>query len=237
MQNTISNLSTHYIICGYGRVGRSVAEELAEHGKRFVIIERDEEAFSECVQDGYLAVQGSATENDSLVAAGIERAVGLVSALRSDADNLFVILTARTMNPGILLIARADQPESEQKLELVGADRVISPHKIAGKRMANLMVRPGACEFLDVAMVTNIPEFFLSELLVTEETGLRGQTIRGSRLRERTGVSILAIRKSTEKLFNPNPAVDTVIDEGDVLVLIGTPEQMALMESGNAGAR
>lgn len=144
MMNNISKLTNHYIICGYGRVGMSVAEELSDQGKRFVVIERDEERFNECVRDGHYAVHGSATENENMVGSGIERAVGLVSALRSDADNLFVVLTARTMNPNLLLVARADQPESEQKLEMVGADRVISPHKIAGKRMANLLVRPGS---------------------------------------------------------------------------------------------
>lgn len=233
MMNNILKLTNHYIICGYGRVGMSVAEELGDQGKRFVVIERDEEKFNECVRDGHYAVHGSATENENLVSSGIERAVGLVSALRSDADNLFVVLTARTMNPNLLLVARADQPESEQKLEMVGADRVISPHKIAGKRMANLLVRPGACEFLDVAMVGNLPEYFLSELRVSQSAALAGQTIKQSGLRERTGVSILAVRKEGEKLFNPNPGVDTLIEEGDILVLIGTPEQMALMEQEN----
>ncbi len=237
MMNNIAGLSNHHIICGYGRVGRSVAEELSDQGKRFVVIETDEETYKECVAEGHLAVHGSATENESLLDAGIERAVGLVSALRSDADNLFVVLTARTMNQNILLIARADQPESEQKLEMVGADRVISPHKIAGKRMANLLVRPGTCEFLDIAMVTNLPEYFLSEMKVGPGSGLLGQSISQTRLRERTGVTILAVRKAGEKVFNPNPSVDTHIEEDDLLVLIGTPEQMALMEAENAPKR
>lgn len=231
MMNSISKLADHYIVCGYGRVGRSVAEELGDQGRQFVVIERDEETYNECVKDGHNAIHGSATANDSLQDAGIERAVGLVSALQSDADNLFVVLTARTMNGNLLLIARADQPESEQKLEMVGADRVISPHKIAGKRMANLLVRPGACEFLDVAMVSNLPEYFLSEVKVGEGSVLLGRTIRDSNLRERTGVTILAVRKSDEKVFNPNPSADTLVEEDDLLVLIGTPEQMALMEA------
>ena len=237
MMINISKLSSHYIICGYGRVGRSVADELAEHAKKFVVIERDEEAFAQCMRDGYFAINGSATENEVLVDAGIERAVGLVSALRSDADNVFVVLSARTMNPNLLLIARADQLESEQKLEMVGADRVISPHKIAGKRMANLMVRPGACEFLDVAMAQNIPEYFLSEIKVGETSALLGRSIKESKLRERTGVTVLAVRKLDEQAFNPNPSVDAVIEKGDILVLIGTPEQMALMEVANSGKK
>jgi voltage-gated potassium channel len=234
MMNNIARLTNHYIICGYGRVGRSVAEELSDQGKKFVVIENNEETYRECVDDGHYAVHGSATENESLLDAGIEQAVGLVSALRSDADNLFVVLTARTMNRNILLIARADQPESEQKLEMVGADRVISPHKIAGKRMANLLVRPGTCEFLDIAMVTNLPEYFLSEVKVGEGSGLLNQSIAQTRLKERTGVTILAVRKAGDKVFNPNPSVDTLIEKDDLLVLIGTPEQMALMEAESA---
>jgi len=233
MMNSISRLNNHYIICGYGRVGRSVAEELDDHGRRFVVIEQDQEAYDDCVQDGHLAIHGSATDNEQLQSAGIERAVGLVSALRSDADNLFVVLTARTMNSNLLLVARADQPDSEKKLEMVGADRVISPHKIAGKRMANLLVRPGACEFLDVAMAGNLPEYYLSELKVGKSSNVLNQTIGESRVRERTGVSVLAVRKVGESAFNPNPGPDTLIEEDDILVLIGTPEQMALMEGEN----
>jgi voltage-gated potassium channel len=233
MMSNISKLENHFILCGYGRVGRSVAEELSDHGRRFVVIEQDKEAYDDCIRDGHYAINGSATDNEQLLNAGIKRAVGLVSALRSDADNLFVVLTARTMNSNLIMVARADQPESEQKLEMVGADRVISPHKIAGKRMANLLVRPGACEFLDVAMASNLPEYFLSELKVSKGSGIVNKTIGESRIRERTGVSILAVRKVGEKSFNPNPGTDTLIEEEDVLVLIGTPEQMALMESEN----
>ena len=233
MMSNISKLNNHYIVCGYGRVGRSVAAELGDHGKRFVVIEQDKQAFDDCIRDGHYAIHGSATDNEQLSNAGIERAVGLVSALRSDADNLFVMLSARTLNSNLVLVARADQPDSEIKLEMVGADRVISPHKIAGKRMANLLVRPGACEFLDVAMASNLPEFFLSELKVGQSSRLLNQTIGESRLRERTGVSILAVRKVDDKAFNPNPGAEALIEEGDILVLIGTPEQMALMEAEN----
>lgn len=230
MKKSISRLENHYIVCGYGRVGRSVAEELFTQGKRFVVIDKDREVFEECVDDGFLAVHGSATDSEYLVEAGIEKAVGLVSALRSDADNLYVILTARVMKPALLLVARADQPGSEGKLEMVGADRVISPHKIAGKRMANLMIRPGACEFLDVVAGGNLPEYQLSELVVTGTSHLHGKTIKETRLRETTGVAILSVRKGGEANFNPNPAAGTVIEDGDVLLLIGTPEQMAVME-------
>jgi len=194
MKNSIYGLDNHYIVCGYGRVGRSVAEELFAQGKKFVVIEKAREVFDQCVDDGFLAVHGSATENEYLLEAGIERAVGLVSALRSDAD------------------------------------RVISPHKIAGKRMVNLMVRPGACEFLDVVAGGNLPEYQLSELVVKGGSWFDGRTIRDTRLRESTGVTMLSARKAGDAGFNPNPAPETLIEDGDVIVLIGTPEQMADME-------
>ena len=231
MKNTIAKLEGHYVICGYGRVGRSVAEELCTQKKEFVVIEKNAEAFEECVKDGFLAVLGSATDTGVLVDAGIERAIGLVSALRSDADNLYVILTARQMRPHLLLIARADQPGSEEKLEFVGADRVISPHKIAGKRMANLMLRPGACEFLDVVAAGNLPEYQLNEVSVGDNSPLRGQSIKEVGLRENTGVTVLSVRKAGEISFNVNPEPDTKVGKGDVLILIGTPEQMSRLEA------
>jgi len=229
MKNSIARLENHYIVCGYGRVGRSVSEELYSQGKPFVVIERDPMVYQACVNEGHLAIHGSATDAERLTEANIDKAVGLVSALRSDADNLYVILSARVMKPDIMLVTRADQPSSEEKLELVGADRVVSPHKIAGKRMANLMIRPGACEFLDVVSAGNLPEYQLSEVSVTADSPLAGKTIAGTKLREESGVTILSVRKHGERSFNPNPPTGTLIEEGDILILIGTPEQMTKM--------
>lgn len=237
MQNQIAKLENHFVVCGYGRVGRSVAGELAEQGKRFVIIEVDDEVFKECVSDGYLCILGSATENHILEQAGLEHAVGLVSALGSDADNLYVILTARVLSPQALLVSRAEHPDSEQKLEMVGADRVISPHKIAGRRMANLMLRPRVCEFLDIGITGTLPEYQLDEQRVDEPSILYGLTIKDSKLRERTGVTVLAIRKDGDVSFNPNPPPETRMDKDDVVIVIGTPEQLARMEAEQARGR
>lgn len=234
MENEIAKVENHYVVCGYGRVGRSVSEELAQQGKRFVVIEIDPDVFNECARDGYLCIHGSATENDVLTEARIEEAVGLVSAIGSDADNLYVILTARVMNPSALLVSRAEHPDSEQKLEMVGADRVISPHKIAGKRMANLMLRPRVCEFLDVGITGTLPEYQLIELRVDPASILHGMSIKDSRLRERTGATVLAIRKSGESSFNPNPPPETEMGTDDVVIVIGTPEQLARMEAEQA---
>ncbi|MFH1150936.1 MAG: potassium channel protein [Actinomycetota bacterium] len=230
MRSNIDNLRNHYIVCGYGRVGRSVAEELFTQGREFVVIERNPEVFQECVDEGYLGLLGSATDNETLVEAGIMRAVGLVSALRSDADNLYVVLTARTMNPSLLLVARADQPGSEEKLSMVGADRVVSPHQIAGKRMVNILVRPQVCEFIDVGVTGNIPEYQLIEYRVDGTSPVAGMTIAETGLRERTGVTILAVRGEGATAFSPNPPADTRISRDDVLIMIGTPEQMANFE-------
>jgi voltage-gated potassium channel len=237
MRNSIANLENHYVVCGFGRVGHSVAEELFTQGKPFVVIERSPEIFQECVNEGYLAIQGSATENDVLVEAGIERAVGLVSALRSDADNLYVVLTARVMNKSLLLVARADQPGSEEKLTMVGADRVVSPHQIAGKRMVNILVRPQVCEFIDVGVTGNVPEYQLIEYRVDGTSPLAGTTIAETRLRERTGVTILAVRGAGGTAFSPNPGAATRINQDDVLIMIGTPEQMANFDREQSGWR
>lgn len=230
MQKRILGLSGHYVVCGYGRVGRSVADELMASGKQFVVIEVEDQAARECANNGYLVIHGSATDTDVLKRANIEKALGLVSALKEDADNLYVILSARVLRPDLLLVARADQPEAMEKLEMVGADRVISPHMIAGKRMANLLVKPVACDFLDVAVSSDLPEYQLTEQSVEEGSMMDGKTIRGTRLRETTGVTVLSIRKKGEKQFNPNPPADTLIEQGDVLLMIGTPQQMASLE-------
>ncbi|MBU4194199.1 MAG: potassium channel protein [Actinobacteria bacterium] len=232
MKSNIAKHVDHYIVCGYGRVGRSVAEELSAQGKPLVVIEMDGEHVRHCADDGFAVIHGDATDSEVLEEAGIEKATGLVSALRSDADNLYVVLSARVIRPDILLVARADQPEAEKKLVLVGADRVILTHHIAGKRMANLMIRPGACEFLDMVVGGNLPEYQLIELGVTRNTPLHEKTIRGTRLRENTGVTILSIKKMGQEAFNPNPSPDTLIEEGDILILIGTPEQMESVETG-----
>jgi len=157
----------------------------------------------------------------------------LLSSLLSTADSGSALSAARVLMPEILLVARVDQPEAEEKLLLVGADRVISPHRIAGRRMANLMVRPGACDFLDAVVRGNLPEYQLTELEVAESSPLHGKTIRGTRLREETGVTILSIKKKGLEAFNPNPSSDTPIEEGDVLILIGTPEQMVGVKAGD----
>jgi voltage-gated potassium channel len=233
MRSKIAKHEGHFVVCGYGRVGSSVVGELTAQGSSVVVIEMDEEHARRCVEDGFAVVQGDATDSEVLEEAGIEKATGLVSALRSDADNLYVVLSARVLMPEILLVARVDQPEAEEKLLLVGADRVISPHRIAGRRMANLMVRPGACDFLDAVVRGNLPEYQLTELEVAESSPLHGKTIRGTRLREETGVTILSIKKKGLEAFNPNPSSDTPIEEGDVLILIGTPEQMVGVKAGD----
>ena len=237
MQNQISKLSGHHIVCGYGRVGASVAEELSDQAKPFVVIEVDEDAFELCVKDGHLCIHGSATDDKVLEEARISQAVGLVSALGTDADNLYVVLTARTMNPQALIVARAEHFDSENKLEMVGADRIISPHKIAGKRMANLMLRPRVCEFLDIGITGSLPEYQLTELRVDEASILYGMKIRDSKLRERTGVTILAIRKEGDATFNANPPPDVEIGKDDVVIVIGTPEQLSRMEAEQARGR
>lgn len=235
MKNKIRKLVNHYVICGYGRVGRSVAEELEAHGRPFVVVDSDEEVFGQCVEDGRLAVHGSATDVDVLLEAGVGDATGVVSALPSDSDNLYVALTARVTKQDLIVVVRANEPGSEQKLEMVGADRVISPYRIAGKRMANLLTSPGACEFLDVVSAGNLPEYQLIEHMVDLESPLKGMTIKETKLRERTGITILAVRKEGESRYNPNPRPAQEIEKGDVLIMIGTPEQMELIEAGEHG--
>jgi len=231
MEKEIGKLRKHYIVCGYGRVGSHVASELEAHGNTFVVVESDAEAYKRCVENGHLCIRGSAVENHILEEAGITTAAGLVSTLRSDADNLYVVLTARSLNKDILLISRVEMPEAESKLKMVGVDKVISPHRIAGRQMANLLFRPGVYEFIDVGMARDIPDYQISEVVIREGSSLSGKTIKESRLHEITGVTILSIKKVNEDAYTANPPSDTRIEYGDKVLLIGTTEQLAKVNS------
>lgn len=230
MNRKIEKFSDHFIVCGYGRVGESVSDELAGQGARFVVVDRDEERCKECVEKGYFALNGDATEVEVLKKAGVTAARGLVSAFPTDADNMYVTVSARELNPDIMIVVRSDRAEAESKLTRVGADRVVFTHGLLGKRMANLLLRSDVCDFLDLSLGGNRPEYDLTEVTVEPRSALVGRSIGETRLRERTGMTILAIRKSGELDFNSNPTTDTIIDSGDKLILIGTPDQLRKLD-------
>lgn len=230
MDARISKLENHYVLCGYGRVGRQVAEELAEDGADFVVVERDAEVAEECAAKGYLELHGDASEDEVLEAAGVGRAKALITSLDSDAANVFITLSARKMSPELFIVSRSDSDESAVKLEIAGANRTLSPYSVGGRRLASMATRPSVVDFLDVIARGNQEiEFRLEEFSVEKGSPLAGSTIGELNVFEKTGTRILAII-GEDRRFTTNPTANERISSGDTLIVLGTPEQIAGME-------
>jgi voltage-gated potassium channel len=218
MNREISKLDGHTIVCGWGRVGHAVADDLVEAGQSVVIIDLDADRVANV---SYPTVVGDATLDSTLRAAGIERAKALVAALEGDAENLFVTLSARAIVPELFIVARARQDESVPKLANAGADRVVNPQELGAARMASFVARPHVAEFVDVVMHERSLEFRMQEYDVPEGSTLAGQTLREADLRKRAGVLVLALRR-TDGTFTTNPDPDIVIEPHQVLIAVGT---------------
>lgn len=229
MQREISRLSGHYIICGAGRVGRSVARELGRKPAPFVVIEANQDKISK-YQNDWLMIQGDATQEGVLRAARIEDAVGLVAATTTDATNTYIILTARALNPKLKIIARASEEGAEKHMRTAGADSVMSPYTFAGYRIAHAFLRPNVVDLIEMAM-TQSHELGLDigEVPVRQESPFAGKTVRESRIRQDLDVIVLAIKRQNEPMrFNPKS--DDLIYPGDQLVVMGEPARLRELE-------
>ncbi len=230
MQAAIGRLNGHYILCGYGRVGRQVAREFARDGVPFVVVDQNPQIIEECLAEGYLALLGEASDDDVLEEAGVQRARGLVAAVDSDAENVFVVLSARKLNPKLNIVARASSEESAAKLEIAGADRTLSPYAVGGRRLASLATQPLIVDFLDVVTRGEHGiEFRLEEFGVPEDSYIAGRTIGELRIAERTGAIILATRNK-EGTFDTAPSATDRIRSGDTLIVLGTREQISSLD-------
>jgi voltage-gated potassium channel len=225
----LDNLKEHYILCGFGRTGRQIALEFEAEGISFVTIDSEHEQIEAAQQLGYVAVQGDATLDDTLLMVGIERAVCLVAALPSDAENLYTVLSAKTLNPQIRAIARASTEEALQKLQRAGADAVVSPYITGGRRMAAAALRPQVMDFVDGILTGTDRSFYMEEFLLDPQTSsLVGQTLRNTQLRSQSGALVLAIRRADGNLI-AGPTGDTQLLSGDCLICMGTAEQLRLL--------
>jgi voltage-gated potassium channel len=223
MERTIDSLRDHVIVCGWGRVGRAIAGEVVAAGRPIVVVDEDAERLEDCPHP---TVHGDCTEDDTLQRAGITHASSLVAAVDVDAANSFITLSARAMRPDIFIVARARSVDSEGKLLRAGADRVVNPQNIGGARMAAFVLRPHVAEFLDVVMHERNIEFRLEEIPIGDGSPLAGQTLREAHLRDRTGALVLAVRDERGS-FLSNPDPDIRIEPGQVLIAIGTEEELA----------
>ncbi|MDQ3570173.1 MAG: potassium channel protein [Actinomycetota bacterium] len=226
MERQMAKMTNHVIVCGWGRVGQSIASYLANAGQDLVVVDRDPERIPE-IPHPY--VIGDITDDDVMKAAGIERARVLVAALDTDAANLYATLSGRSLRPDLFIIARAHTDSSEPKLERAGANRVVNPQRIGGARMGALAMQPHVAEFLDVVMHDGDLEFRLEELAVPEQSPLAGRTLRESHIRDRTGALVLALR-GEDGSFTTNPPPETEIGPGQILIAIGTAEQLCALE-------
>ena len=218
MDREINKLEGHTVVCGWGRVGKAVAEDLVHSGHQIVVVDLDTERVLDLP---YPTVVGDATLDSTLRAAGIEHATALIAALEGDAENLFVTLSARAIRPNLFIVARARQDESVSKLSNAGADRVVNPQELGAARMASFVARPNVAEFVDVVMHERSLEFRMQELDVPEGSVLAGQTLREIDLRQQTGVLVLALRL-LDGTFTTNPDPDTVIEPHQVIIAVGT---------------
>jgi voltage-gated potassium channel len=229
VQRQIEHLAEHYIVCGFGRMGRVVCKELAAKPVPFVVIDRDPQALGCTEEEGYLSLDGDATDDRILLQAGIARARGLVSALSRDEDNVYVVLSARQLNSNLLIVARAEDERSETKLAHAGATRVVSPYVLGGSRMASALLRPAVLDVIDLATHYRSIELKIEELAVTTGTSLVGRTLRQWGMCEDLGLIIVAIKRADGEMLY-NPTVDARIDEGDRLVMMGQATSLQELE-------
>ena len=229
MDRQIARMQHHVIVCGWGRVGSEVARFLTNAGKEVVVVDRDLERLN---QVPFPTVHGDVADDDVLLLAGIERADTLVAALDTDADNLYLTVAGKSMRSDLQIIARARSESSERKLTRAGADRVVNPQQLGGDRMASFVTQPHVVDFVDVVMHDGSLRFRLGELLISPESSLAGKTLRSAHLRDQTGAMVLAIRRP-DGSFITNPTPEDSLDAGDVLISVGTEEQLrALAEYG-----
>jgi voltage-gated potassium channel len=232
----IDKLKDHYIICGYGRVGRGAAEELRKAGANFVVVDIRADRVEAAAAAGLLAIIADSTQDDTLRAAGIDHARGLVAALATDADNLFVLLSAKGLNPKIFVAVRAAEEGAEEKMRRAGADSVFAPYAITGHRLAQTLLRPHVVQFLDFATNDIGMEVGIEQMRVSETSEVVSKTIREMQIGKLMSVIVLAIRKyNGEMQFNP-PA-DASVGGGDYLIVMGKPENLRTLEALLTGAR
>jgi voltage-gated potassium channel len=235
MERDIDRLTNHYVICGAGRVGRSVARELQRTGAAFVIVDTNETKVAKYTGEGWLTIVGDATQTSVLQQAHIERAAGLVAAATTDATNIYIVLTARELNRSMKIIARASEEEAEKHLKTAGADNVISPYHFAGHRIAQAFLRPHVLDFLDSATVHLGMDLEIAQIAISEGSRFVGQSIADSKIRHDMGAIVLAIKRGGQMMVSPSR--DDQMAVGDVLIAMGDASGLKrLEEAASAGS-
>jgi voltage-gated potassium channel len=234
MERSLAELKDHLIVCGLGRMGRLVCQELSAQGLSFVVLDRTNEILDDFHIEHGIALHGDATSDEVLERAGVKRARALVTVVASDADNLYITMSARLLNDRLFIVARAEDERSEQKLLRAGANRVVSPYVIGGARVAQAVLRPTVVDYLELATRTEHLELNIEETRIAANSPLAGATLKDSRVRQDMGLIVVAIKKQSGKMiFNPPP--DSVMDSGDILIMLGRRrdlDQLATLAAG-----
>jgi voltage-gated potassium channel len=233
-RRAIDRLRDHYIICGYGRVGRRVADEFREAGAEYVVLDFNTEALEAAREHGDHYIDGNGTDDDDLEAAGLARARGLVASSDSDVDNLYITLSARSAQPDLFIVARASEEDVAEKLRRAGANRVVQPYSTAGKEMATLVLKPQVAAFLDAASATGGQDLRFEEIELSSGSDSDGKSIKDLHIRERTGALIIALRKA-DGTFDTTPDPEVVLEVGDVMISVGTHTELRALEELFAG--
>ncbi|HEY3298206.1 MAG TPA: NAD-binding protein [Armatimonadota bacterium] len=230
MEKSLHGIKDHYIVCGYGRMGQAIAGEFCARNVPFVVIENNEEQIPRLLEHKVIFVQGDASDEKVLAEAGLDRARGLIAVGPTDAENTFIVLTARAINPKLFIVARSIKVEDEPKLRRAGADRVISPYILGGKRMAWAVLRPAVLDFLESAVYSDSLELEISQVTVAKSSKFADKTLRESGIRELTGTTIIAI-KSRGGAMTSSPTPDMEIHDGDTLIVVGNAKQLESLQN------
>lgn len=228
LEKKVKRLKNHYVLCGYGRIGSFIAREFAVENVPFVVVEKDTERIKLLDEDGFIYVEGDATNDEILISAGVERARCLVAATGSDADNLYITLSTRALNPSIYILGRAAEEAAERKLLSAGANRVVSPYRIGAARMLNAVLRPNIVEFVDLVVERKHLELQLEEITVEDASRFKGKPLRESGIRRELGLIVVAIKKAGgDMIFNPSS--ETLIEKGDCLIVLGEKKHLGML--------
>lgn len=226
----LEQLSNHFIICGYGRIGSVIADEFRRQGVPYVVVDRDPELVHTVMEAGGMAVAADASREDVLKRVGIERARGLIAAVGTEAENVYTVLTARVLRPDLYIIARIESPDAESKLRRAGADRVLSPYKLGGVQIAATALRPAVVDFMQLATSSERLDLAAEQIEIGDTGPFVGRTIKDANLRQDFGVIVVAIKRRLGHMeFNPPP--EATIAANDQLVVLGSPDRLKALEA------
>ena len=229
-ERMLDELTNHFIICGFGRMGLIIAQEFVRQSVPFVIIERDPDRMQQAVEAGFLAVEADASSEQVLKRVQIDRARGFIAAVSTDAENVYAVLTARLLRPDLYIIGRAETEDAKGKLVRAGADRVVSPYQIGGLQLAQTALRPAVVDFVQIATSSENLELNIEQVEIGEGSALAGQSIVAANLRQRFGVVVVGIQRSDGRMeFNPSP--DAVMRVGDHLVVLGHLDKLRELDA------